>query len=306
MNRIKSILVIAERSGEVAGALQKACIVARHFGATIELFACDAEHAYMAEHAYDRRGVSDAVTQCLADSRRFLEAIRSSIAAQDLEIRTSVACETPLHVGILRKVRELAPDLVIRCVEARGAQRQSVLTSTDWQLLRSCPAPLMITRGRTWHPTPRVIAGVDVRGPDAASHRVLAAAAYVASGCGGDLEIVYSESGEGADDAAAELHRLTLERGLGGHAHLQVLHGVPEQTLTQLVQRCEADVLVLGALSARTGGCGDAVGTLTEQLIESLDCDFLLVRHGEERGAAAGRAAPGKATVDAPRQRVNS
>jgi universal stress protein E len=284
MNRIKSILVIAERSGEVAGALQKACIVGRHFGATIELFACDAEHAYMAEHAYDPRGVSDAVTQCLSDSRRFLEAMRSSIAAEDLEIRTSVACETPLYAGIVRKVRELMPDLVIRCVESRDNKRQSALNSTDWQLLRTCPAPLMLTRGRTWHPVPRIAAGVDLGGAPAANHSVLVSAAYLASGCGGDLEIVYSEPDGASSQSLGSMRALAAERGLHS-ARLELLRGPPERTLPALAREHELDVLVLGALSQRTGALGDAVGTLTESLIESLDCDFLLVRH-ESIGAA--------------------
>jgi universal stress protein E len=277
MNRIKSVLVIAERSGEIAGALQKACIVARHFGAAIELFACDAEHAYMAQHAYDSERIRDAVAQCLADNRRFLEAIRTSISAEDLEIRTSVACETPLHAGIVRKVRELMPDLVIRCVEARGAQRHSVLDSTDWQLLRVCPVPLMLTRGRTWHPIPRIAAGVDLGGPRAMGQSVLAAAAYLASGCGGDLEIVYSAPDDTAAGSLEAMHALAAERGLLS-ARLHLLHGPPEQTLRALARNHELDVLVLGALSRRTGVRGDAVGTLTESLIEALDCDFLLVR----------------------------
>lgn len=284
MNRIKSILVIAERSGEGPGALQKACIIARHFGAAIELFTCDAEHAYMAEHAYDPRGVSDAVTRCLADSRRFLEALRSSIAAEDLEIRTSVTCETPLHAGIVRKVRELMPDLVIRCVESRGAQRQSVLNSTDWQLVRTCPAPLLLTRGRTWHPVPRIAAGIDLGGPADVSRGVLGAAAYLASGCSGELEIVYSEPEDAPAGSLEAMHALAAECDLLA-AHLELLHGPPEQTLYRLARDHEVDVLVLGALSRRTGALGNAVGTLTESLIESLDCDFLLIRH-EPPGSA--------------------
>jgi universal stress protein E len=295
MNRIKSVLVIAERSGEVVGALQKACILARHFGATIELFACDAEHAYMAEHAYDTQGVSDAVTQCLADSRRFLQAVRSSIAADDLEIRTSVACETPLHAGIVRKVLELMPDIVIRCVESRESRRHSVLNSTDWQLLRTCPVPLMLTRGRAWHPVPRIAAGVDLSGPGAASQSVLAAAAYLAGGCGGDLEIVYSEP-EGAPAGSLEaMHTLAAERDLLS-AHLELLRGPPERTLRERARGHELDVIVLGALSRRTGVCGDAVGTLTESLIESLDCDFLLVRH-EQAGSGLQTRVPAAADL---------
>jgi universal stress protein E len=287
MNRIKTVLVIAQRSGEVAGALQKACIVARHFGATIELFACDAEHAYMAEHTYDKRGVSDAVAQCLLDSRRFLDAVRSSVVANDLEIRTSVACETPLHLGILRKIEELQPDLVIRCVERRGQQRQSALTPTDWQLLRSCPAPLMLTRGRTWNPVPRIVAALDLQ-PDQAAvgQRVLAAAKYLASGCGGSMDLVHSRLPD-ADDRAAIEAMQAIARSIGlDTAAPRLLAGAPESTLPRLAREDNIDVMVLGALSQRVGALGDAVGTLTECLIETLDCDFLLVRHGADMVAA--------------------
>jgi universal stress protein E len=299
MNRIKTILVIAQRSGEVAGALQKACIVARHFGATIELFACDAEHAYMAEHSYDPRGVSDAVAQCMLDSQRFLEAVRSSVVADDLEIRTSVACETPLHLGILRKIEALKPDLVIRCIEARGQQRQSALTPTDWQLLRTCPVPLMMTRGRTWSPVPRIVAAVELQPtPARLAQRVLAAASYLASGCAAALEVVHCRGAAGGDAAAdAALHDLLLGAGLPTSAG-QMLDGSAEQVLPRLVRDSNVDVMVIGALSRRVGALGDAVGTLTETLIETLDCDFLLVRNGTqaadietERGRVRGAAA---------------
>lgn len=277
------MLVIAQRSGEVAEALQKACIIARHFGATIELFACDAEHAYMAQHSYDKRGVSDAVAQCLLDSRRFLDAVRASVSANDLEIRTSVACETPLHVGILRKIEELQPDLVIRCIERQGQQRQSVLTPTDWQLLRSCPVPLMLTRGRTWNPAPRIAAALDLQpGQPAEGERVLAAARYLASGCGGSIYLVHSRApGPGEGAAIESMREIARSVGLSDVAP-RLLAGAPEHTLPTLVRDDSIDVVVLGALSRRVGALGDAVGTLTETLIESLDCDFLLVRHGRD------------------------
>lgn len=289
MNRIKTILVIAQRSGEVAGALQKACIVARHFGASIELFACDAEHAYMAEHTYDKRGVVDAVEQCLLDSRRFLDAVRSSVVAKDLEIRTSVACETPLHVGILRKIEALQPDLVIRCVERRGQQRQSALTPTDWQLLRSCPAPLMLTRGRTWNPVPRIAAALDLQaGQEVVGQRVLAAATYLATGCGGRIDLVHSRPAGAGDPAAVDAMR-AIAHAVGIDAIVpRLLDGVPEHTLPRLARDDNIDVMVVGALSRRVGALGDAVGTLTETLIEDLDCDFLLVRHGAEAALGDG------------------
>jgi nucleotide-binding universal stress UspA family protein len=59
-----------------------------------------------------------------------------------------------------------------------------------------------------------------------------------------------------------------------------MLAGAPEQTLSELVNNDNVDVMVIGALSRRVGAGSDAVGTLTETLIETLRCDFLLVRDG--------------------------
>jgi len=283
VNRIRSILVIAERSGEVQSALQKACVLARHFSASVELFSCDAEHAWMARHAYDRRGVSESIDACMADSRRFLEAIRASIAADDLHITTSVACESPLHEGIVRKVRESQPDLVIKCVGGLDAARHSALTSTDWQMIRTCPAPLLLTRGRTWQPRPRIAASIDIsdaESPDV-SRRVLASANYIAQGCGGDLDVVYSDATGAVQSARTMLRQFTDALGVK-FARIEILEGQPERTLAGFVEQREIDVMVLGALGhaagARSSTRSDVVGTLTEALVARLDCDFLLVR----------------------------
>ncbi|MFO1427782.1 MAG: universal stress protein [Steroidobacteraceae bacterium] len=300
MNRLRSILVIAERSAEVQSALQKACVVARHFNARIELFACDAEHAWMARHAYDRRGVGEALEACMQDSRRFLEAIRSSISADDLDITTSVACESPLYEGIVRKVLDSQPDLVIKCVGTPDSSRYSALGSTDWQLIRTCPAPLMLTRGRTWQPRPRVAASIDISDTEspAVSRRVLASASYIAQGCGGELEVVYSDSGGSVHSARTLLRQFTDDLGVK-FARIEVLEGRPERTLAGFAAQRGVDVMVLGALGHGVARRG-VVGTLTETLIEKLDCDFLLVRpDGEPLGSQIVRPGNGAARVDA-------
>jgi hypothetical protein len=77
----------------------------------------------MARHAYDRRGVSESIEACMADSRRFLEAIRAS-TADDLHIDQR-SHETRC-MGHRPQVRESQPDLVIvRGWARRGATRRS-------------------------------------------------------------------------------------------------------------------------------------------------------------------------------------
>jgi len=47
MRKIKSILVVANRDDTDKPLLEKAVQLARRLGARLELFACDAEHAYI-------------------------------------------------------------------------------------------------------------------------------------------------------------------------------------------------------------------------------------------------------------------
>jgi universal stress protein E len=308
VNRIRSILVIAERSAELQSALHKACVIARHFDAQVELFACDAEHAWQVRDGFERRVAGEAVETAMADSRRLLDAIRASIAAEDLQITTSVACESPQYEGILRKVRESQPDLVIKCVAALDPTRRSALGATDWQMIRTCPAPLLLTRGRTWLPQPRVAASIDISAAEspAVTRRVLVSADYIARGCAGELDVVYSDAGGMLQGARRLLRRFTADV----HVHparIEVLAGPPELTLAGFARQREVDVMVLGALGHAASASGSmaaaAIGTLTEALLEQLECDFLLVGpEGNTDGSTRQVAAPsvGRRTPAAP------
>jgi hypothetical protein len=55
-----AILVVVERNEDALQVFSKACTLARHFGARIELYLCDAERGYALRHAYDQSGIGRA------------------------------------------------------------------------------------------------------------------------------------------------------------------------------------------------------------------------------------------------------
>src|SRR5687767_3768329 len=120
VEKLTSILVVVERSDYAHRGLAKAVVLARHFGARLELFLCDAEQAHQLRRLYDPRGVEEARAACLADARRYLESMRHFVAAQDIDIELDVACESPMYEGVLRKVLRSRPDLVIKTIDTRG------------------------------------------------------------------------------------------------------------------------------------------------------------------------------------------
>ena len=282
MEKIRSILVVADRSNAAPGLLAKSVGLARKFGAGIELFLCDSEHAYALAHAYDSSGVEQARRTCLAEVRQYLEALKDSADAQDVAISIDVDCESPLYQGIVQKVLRSRPDLVIKNAAGEASQRRLNLDANDWQLMRTCPVTLMLSRGKRWRSQPQFAAAVDVSEQESAGlvRKILHAAEYLTMSCDGELDVLYSERSEaGAEQRLARtdaLRNLAHEFRIGAH-RVHLLVGQPEQTLPAFAGRHVYDVLVLGALTHRKGPT-ELVGSLTSRLVDVLDCDFVLVK----------------------------
>jgi len=296
MEKLQSILVAIDRSDAAGPALAKAIALARRFGAQVELFLCDAERAFALKHEYDTRGVSDAREDSLAASRRYLERLRTSADCSELRVAIDAACESPLYEGIVHKVQQSCPDLVIRGTGGDGETAITGLSATDWALVRTCPVPLMLVRNRSWSARPRIAAAVDVSREEGQelTRTILRTAAFFKSGCDGSLEIVYGDDGAEAGAAALESHRAALrtrvEQAGVRPEQLHVLVGEPAKTLPEFAAGRGYDLLVLGALTHREALTA-LVGTLTGRLMETLACDFLLVKPAAFVCPVGGQAA---------------
>jgi universal stress protein E len=256
-------------------------VLARQFRARLELFLCDSEHAYALRHSYDVTGVARARQQCLADGQRYLEAVRRSIA-EDVQISTYVACESPLYEAVVHRALELRPDLVIKSAAGHHPLQRLTLDPNDWQLARTCPTPLLLTRGRVWSAEPRFAAAVDVSDAENGGlvRSILETAGYLTSGCRAQLDVVFSDRDESNADEhrkrVQSLNRLVNEFRVGGE-RVHVLAGEAEDTLPGFAAHGDYDLLVLGALTRRKGFSA-LVGTLTSRLVDALACDFILVK----------------------------
>lgn len=305
MLAIAAILVVVERNEDALPVFTKACLLARHFGARLELFLCDAERGYALRHSYDQSGIGQAATALLEDSRAYLDALRRSIDVPDLEIALDASCETPLYQGIVQKVLMSGPDLVIKAVGGGHGGLRPGPSLNDWHLARTCPVPLLFMGRQSWRPEPRIVASIDPTDEETPgfARQIIGAARDFANGCNGELDLVFGDvdaagggvrgrsagggsgPGPGAGPAAGAGAGAALAlRALAGEfgvqpSHVHALPGDPEQTLPEFVQREHFDVVALGALTHRKGGTG-LVGTLTDALMQSAGCDFLLLKPG--------------------------
>jgi universal stress protein E len=282
MNKLNRILAVFDGTNADAMILGKAVALAHQHGAALELFLCDAERAYSLLHAYDPTGVEEVRSDCIRQARQYLECLRDTAVGADVRISIDAACESPLYEGIVRKVMKSGADFVIKNAAGARPLRTFVWEANDWQLMRACPATLLLSRGRSWHPGPRLAAAVDVSENESWDlvQAIVETSKRLSEDCHGELDILYSEPW-GVDPVKHEahqdaLHELTRAARLQRH-RVHVLSGPAEDALPLFAADRNYDVFIMGALTHRKE-LSALVGTLTARLIETLDCDFVLVK----------------------------
>ncbi|HVN46900.1 MAG TPA: universal stress protein [Steroidobacteraceae bacterium] len=295
MNKPSFILVVVDRAHDASEPIAKAVALARQSGARIELFLCESELAYELAHAYDREGIDRSRAASTSQARTYLADLKALANAPDLDITLDVSCESPMYEGIVRKVLHSRPDLVIKGTAGRERRRRT-LDPNDWQLARTCPLTVMLTRGRPWRHPPRFAAAVDASEQESGSlsQDVITAARTLASAAQARLEVLYAESGSSKEFLPLRMERLRSLCEAAGITsdRMHVLHGAPEQTLLPFARAQVYDALILGALTHHRA---DSVplGTLTSQLLDTLDCDFILVKPAGYRSPVGVRPAAG-------------
>jgi len=179
-----------------------------------------------------------------------------------------------------------------------------VFSNTDWNLIRSCPAPLWLVKPHPISDRPRIIAAVDPLHerdkPAELDHRIVDAAVRLCSAVDGELHLVHAYeiapalavSGDSmampiamplrelaeslkkqhSDAVAALADRHSVEPD-----RVHVLEGRTRQVLVRLTEQTNAEVVVLGAVS-RSGLRRFFLGSTAEQVLDHLPCDMLIVK----------------------------
>jgi universal stress protein E len=282
MKSLTYILAVFDRSTADRVLVRKAASLARVLGARLELFLCDAEHAYALKRDYQPCDGTSAKREYTSQAISYLNDLRGAADLQGLEVSISASCESPLYEGIVHKVLQSQPDMVMKHAGGSALSSQATLDPNDWELMRKCPVTLLITRGRAWHAHPRFAAAVDVSAAEAQglASSILDTSVMLSAAHGGDTDLLCSLPGA----AAAEVRSTRAEavRKLAEQSHVDVrgvrlFEGEPESTLPIALLEGQYDVLTLGALTHRPGVTA-LVGTLTSRLIDAVNCDFVLVK----------------------------
>jgi universal stress protein E len=294
------LVAIADPSAGISKAIRRASALARKTGARLELFnaipmVVSAGSAHAAAEHFTRLEV--------AHHQRLLERTANRLRREEILVETNVKSGYPVHEAILRQIRLTKADLVVIEAREHSVFARLLLTQTDFELIRYCPIPLLIVKGRAAWRSPRILAALDPfhrnNKPSALDSEIVQAARTMAAMVRGSVHVthVYRPlarfvSGVGRAPAMPPalvaheraykhsvrkvFYKFLSEQGIHTtRAHLAC--GDPAKALPVLARSMRAGLLVMGAVS-RSGTKRIFIGNTAERVLDNVRCDVLVVR----------------------------
>ncbi len=215
------------------------------------------------------------------------------------DVTPEVSTFSRLYESIIRVARKAGADFVFKPMRQHSLIRRVVLTSTDWNLIRFCPIPLLLVNDQEVIRGKPVLAAVDVCSQDEKheelNHIVLEQAALVANVLQSEVTCVNAWNVSSAVMAAGSVDPTPYEIA---HAkkidhineagalcrqydippeRVQVEEGTAEFVINMVSREIDAGVIVLGTV-ARSGISGLFVGNTAEAVLEGSSTDVMVVK----------------------------
>jgi len=322
MQKIRRILVaVKDPLARSLPAVMKAAQLAESLRTHLDLFHCISMPLFVDPSANGT--LEDFQLSTLKQQQDRLERLARKLRDQGLKhVSAHEQWDHPVFESIVRRANETKADLIV--AERHGGRHfaASLLQLTDWELLRNSPVPVLLIKTAGLYQKPVVLAAVDPSHANAKpgnlDTRILQAGAMLSKTLGGSLHAVHSYiplptpfpsdllTGGAvrsltADIAAKAMRR--FDRLLSSsdipkaRRHLRAQHAI--NAIEDTAHKLNSAIVVMGALS-RSGLKRLFIGNTAEALLDSLACDFLIVKpdhfkspvQRRRRGARIAAVAP--------------
>jgi universal stress protein E len=306
MKRLDRILAVVDPTSEAQPALARAATLARRCEAVLELFVCDFDPALSGQPFFDTDKLRLLREEFVSERLEYLEELAEELRAEGLAVETHVHWDNPTYRGILRRVEESSPDLVVKDTHHHTVLRRTLFTNTDWSLIRTCPVPLLLAKPADWPDTPRILAALDPGHlgdkPAALDHDILEWSELVAARMGGELHAAHAffpaallaattsmaDMPMASGMTAAEIVETERQRIAGVLAEVVRSHpvdpsrvhleqGAANDVLPRVAASLGAALVVMGAVS-RSRLQEVFLGSTAERVLDRLGCDVLVVK----------------------------
>ena len=304
MQDISKIMCVIDIDAEEQHALQRGAWLAKHLDAGLELLIC-----YYNEYLSDGRlggypSLEHAQEDILEGLARRLQSLAEPLRNSGLVANTTSNWDHPLYEGIVRHAVACDADMVFKDTHHHSVVSRTLLTNTDWNLIRTCPVPLWLVKPQEISDKPSFVAAIDPLHehdkPAALDDEILVISKALADVTHADVRAFHSYDPRIAvatatanayipvslpfDEIENQMHEQHEKRfnevvtyhGIdAGKSHL--VAGVTHEQLPEFSKNVAADVVVMGAVS-RNRWKRLFIGATAERTLEHLPCDLLIVK----------------------------
>lgn len=304
MRKITRIMCVIDPTTDEQHAMYRAAHVAGLLGAELELFVCYYNEYLSGDRLFDSPSLEKARNEVIAGHEKQLEKLAEALRARGLVVKTAAVWDHPLHEGIVRHAAATGAGLVVKDTHYHSAMSRAFLTNTDWQLIRSCAAPLWLVKPSDLPKKPVFIAAIDPMNehdkPAALDDEILVLGKMLSEKCGGSLRVFHSYDPRIAVATATanayipvslpfdEIEKQLREQHEKRFKEIIAFHGIPDKNthlvaglaheeLPALAEELGAAVVIMGAI-ARNRWKRLFIGATAERTLGHLPCDLLIVK----------------------------
>ena len=285
-------------------ALAYAASLAEQFGASLELFICDYDQYLAGDRFFDSASLGKARKSFLSRHLKRLKKMASAISSSKCKVSVDARWDHPLHEGIVRKVLDSKPDLVVKDTHYHSLIKRSIFSNTDWNLIRDCPVPMLLVKSQPIGEKISIIAAVDPvherDKPAELDHEILSVAQLLTSTLGGELDVLHTFDPSPAYAVSADSmvfpiaapmndmmgvlkaqHEEAVQQLMNDYSipdkNIHIHEGDTQELLNALVERLDASIVVMGAV-ARGPLKRLVLGSTAEQTLDRVSCNLLIVK----------------------------
>ena len=286
---LKKVLVVIDTDHETQLALDRVVQLARLSDFEIRLISCDYSRYLVEGYYFDGIQIPELRRGYLNERLEALDALAKPLIDMGLTVQTEAMWGHPPFEAIVADVMSWQPDLVIHSARRHSKISRIFLSNEDWQLVRTCPASLLLVKERPWSDEPIIIAAVDPKHshgkPSGLDHKILSIANELGDKVEGLVCIMhsYSEipmSGTYPEQASAE-HKAAMDELLADFEipedRVYIVDESVEFALPELELDLQADLVVMGAVS-RSRVKDVFIGNTAEKVLDYIESDVLVVK----------------------------
>lgn len=296
----KKILAVTDPTLEQQTPVLRALKFAQKTDATIIVFSCIYDKSYDMTAVLNSEARVNMKEAMVEQERLKIEAqIKQLNPTGKVKIDVVVVWHKKLHEAVINTCRDYGCDLIVKATRKHGLLSSSLFTAADWHIARNSSVNLLLVKSHEWPQKPTILTAIGVSAKDdehvflsdkvaetayELSQLLDANLHFANSYAGAPVQVtveVPSFSPEIYNKTVQERHTTQLntlaEKYKVNDTNIHVQEGLPEDMIPAICQQFDADLVVIGSVG-RKGLTAALLGNTAELIIDSVDCDTLIVK----------------------------